>query len=277
MSCAMSSHPLENQLRIARQMLKCHHGFSDCPPHLLDVMVAAGQVRMHAKGEAIGVYGDACRYLGLLIAGNVESTRTFGDGSAYLLGLVLPGQLFNVMEVVDGVGQNSDLVARTECTVLRVPADLVRLQQSELHLGGHILACALARVLAAHLRLASARAAVNPTMPLESRVATHLRILDSVYGHRVAAGGLREVKFSQEDLASLIGISRQRLNFILKKLEAKGVIQLRYAAIVIADTAALARIAEGLAKATAPRAMLDTRRAEVNGFSWHQPVSLQFC
>lgn len=49
------------------------------------------------------------------------------------------------------------------------------------------------------------------------------------------------LKISQEELGWLVGLSRQRVNVALKKLEKEGVLQLRYGTILVSDLSKLSR------------------------------------
>jgi CRP-like cAMP-binding protein len=66
---------------------------------------------------------------------------------------------------------------------------------------------------------------------------------DGMYG--VVEGEVRFVSYriNQEDLASAVGVSRQTLSKILKKLEGTGMLRIRYGSIEVTDSQALRRVA----------------------------------
>ncbi|MEO8119162.1 MAG: Crp/Fnr family transcriptional regulator [Rhodoferax sp.] len=67
-------------------------------------------------------------------------------------------------------------------------------------------------------------------LPLEPRLLKHLQLLAQGYGMR--AGPARQrIRLPQEQLALMLGVSRQSVNKALQALEAKGAIALRYGQI----------------------------------------------
>jgi CRP-like cAMP-binding protein len=67
-------------------------------------------------------------------------------------------------------------------------------------------------------------------------------MLAASYGE--AQASQRELHLPQEQLAAMLGLSRQTTNHLLKELEARGVLRLSYAGIEILDAHGL-RLAAG--------------------------------
>ena len=66
---------------------------------------------------------------------------------------------------------------------------------------------------------------------------------DRLLAKRIAermAGGAAEIKMKQDDLAGLVGVSRQSINRTLRLWEDRGLIQRAYGKIIILDPAAIA-------------------------------------
>jgi CRP-like cAMP-binding protein len=85
------------------------------------------------------------------------------------------------------------------------------------------------------------------TLPLRARLAKQLLHLMRSYGVTSLSNG-DEIRISlqlaQEELAQLLGASRQRVNQELKAMEREDVIRIEPAGLVVRDRAALLRIAE---------------------------------
>ncbi|WP_416366551.1 Crp/Fnr family transcriptional regulator [Sphingomonas aurantiaca] len=64
-------------------------------------------------------------------------------------------------------------------------------------------------------------------------------------GGMVRAAGGDSVALRQEDIAAMIGVSRQTLNKALKAMEREGVIALAYARIRVVDAEGLRRLGKG--------------------------------
>ena len=85
------------------------------------------------------------------------------------------------------------------------------------------------------------------TLPLRARLAKQLTLLARSYGAPYAAESeetLITLQLAQEELAQLLGASRQRVNQELKTMEREGAIRIDPAGIVVRDRFALRRIAE---------------------------------
>ena len=79
----------------------------------------------------------------------------------------------------------------------------------------------------------------DPSLPLDTRLARLLHTLSSLYGLQRPEGILLDMKISQSDLADWLGVSRQRINFVIQQLQADGLIHLRYSTVTIVDAAGL--------------------------------------
>ncbi len=228
------------RLTLARRLLGRSRAFRDCPDTVLDELVSVGHIWRHEKGEILVRHGHRVGYLGLVVSGLLQTNRLYKSGTRQLTGMMAPGELFNLIEIADPELQFGEMVAKAASVVLRIPAhEVQRLQLRESR-----LAIALQRCLAARLNLVFERSAASTALPLEARVAAILNILVQLYGLPREHVVLLDIKLSQEDLADLIGVSRQRLNFALKRLEAEGIIQLGYASLMISNPARLAELAE---------------------------------
>ena len=228
------------RLTLARRLLARNTAFRDCPAHVIDELVSLGQLVRYEKGDILVRHGVRADYFGLVVSGLLEGNRLFKSGNRQLTGMLATGEVFNLLEVADQDLQFGEILARTTSVVLRVPThEFHRLQLRESR-----LAIALSRALAARLSLVFQRSAASTALPLEARAAAILQILVHLYGLKREHGVLLDVKLSQEDLADLVGVSRQRLNFALKRLEADGIVQLGYASLVISDPERLAQLAE---------------------------------
>lgn len=219
----------------ARALQRKSLGFRDCPPAVLDELLALGQVRTLARGEYMHHAGDDARSVWLLIEGALEASLLHADGQRHLLGLALPGDFIGLQCLVDELPEYHDVLARESCVAVAYPINEFR--QLRLREPGLVRACE--RQIVARMRLMSERLAGDSAVPLDVRTAHMLRMLADQYGEADDGGGEVTLRLPQTDLADWLGNSRQRTNFALKQLEAEGVIRLRYGAITIVDRQAL--------------------------------------
>jgi hypothetical protein len=103
---------------------------------------------------------------------------TRADGHRQLAGLFRPGDMFGLLEVIDGQGMSNNVSARVASTLALVPTGPLRMAMAT----DAPLAVACARQLAERSRRIYARMAMQGPVPLELRVAAMLRAVAQRYG-----------------------------------------------------------------------------------------------
>ena len=103
-------------------------------------------------------------------------------------------------------------------------------------------AISLAGVLASRVRQLSDRAEDRQTMPLPGRIAKRLLSLSQEYGKRPIVGGPVEVRMPQQDLADLVGTTRESVNKQLRAWEEDGILELGRGRVVIKQPESLGAI-----------------------------------
>ena len=76
-------------------------------------------------------------------------------------------------------------------------------------------------------------------MPLPGRMAKRLISLSEQYGKHPIVGGPVEVRLSQQDLADLVGTSRESVNKQLRAWEELGIVQLGRGRVILKRSEAL--------------------------------------
>ncbi len=226
---------------MARALLNRSLGMRDCRTDTLDMLVAAAHTRTLGKGELFLSQGDPFNMLCMVIEGSLEVSLSRLDGHRHLISFLQPGDLVGLMCLIDGQGHVNDLRARHSTTLLLVPGDDIRrLRQHDPALGH-----AFERQLVFRSRLLYERLAADPSMPLEARLARLLHLLIGLYGRASEGVVMLDMKVSQTDLADWLGVSRQRINFVIQELERAGLIRLSYSRITITDRAGLEARSKG--------------------------------
>lgn len=164
-------------------------------------------------------------------------------GKQITLTYVEPGIWFGDIAMFDGEQRTHDAYAHGATTILNVArADFQKIlaQHTELYE-------ALLRLQARRLRLLFGQVEDLNTLPLRARLAKQLSHLVRSYG--VASLSSDDewritLQLAQEELAQLLGASRQRVNQELKAMEREGVIRIEPAGLVVRDRAALLRIGD---------------------------------
>lgn len=123
------------------------------------------------------------------------------------------------------------------CTLLQVPqaAMLALLERQPVYWRE------VALLMSHKLRLSLINIEQMSLMPASARLAHRLLMIAEGYGEIEQAR--RVLQLPQEDLAAMLGLSRQTINSLLKSLEQQGIIGLSYGAIEVLDLPGLRRAA----------------------------------
>lgn len=213
--------------------------FAHCPGELREALLRLARPLRLAPGEALFARGQAAEGLCCVLRGALRVGAVQADGSETVLAFIEPGQWFGEISLIDGRPRTHDAVADGATELLLVPqaALLAWLQEHPAHWRPIAeLACAKLRMLFGVLEDIA-------HLPLEGRLARRLWLLAHGYGAR--SGPPRQLlRLPQEQLALMLGVSRQSANKALRTLEARGLIALHYGGIELLDLPALAALGE---------------------------------
>ena len=217
--------------------------FSTLSPSLRHDILRCSYPKRYKDGDLICARGDPAEVWSAVAKGAVRVSSTSITGKQVTLTYVEPGIWFGDVAIFDGERRTHDAYAHGETTMLSVTrADLQKI------LGQHVeLYEALLRLHARRIRTLFGLVEDLNTLPLRARLAKQLVHLVRSYGVPSLADG-REVRIglhlAQEELAQLLGASRQRVNQELKSLEREEIIRIEPGGLVVRNRDALMRIVE---------------------------------
>ncbi|ELA01275.1 Crp/Fnr family transcriptional regulator [Cupriavidus metallidurans] len=213
--------------------------FSTCRPETLETLLEEGQVQVLKRGEVLTRRGEPVGHLCLIVDGVLEVSATTQTGKRHVARYLEPGQLMNLIPVLDEQGAIHDAVAHEETVVLLLGKTLV--QRTLASEPG--LALALMRLLCLRSRLTYLNLAESSLATLRARCARTLLHMVDPYGMPRTDGVSISLKLSQDEFADMVGRSRPIVNKELKQLERDGIIRITYSHFLILDLAALSAIA----------------------------------
>ena len=217
--------------------------FSSLSPSLRHDILRCAYVKRFQDGELIAARGEPPEQWIACAKGAVRVSSTTLTGKQITLTYVEPGIWFGDVAMFDGERRTHDAYAHGATTILNVArADFQKIlaAHSELYE-------ALLKLQARRIRLLFGQVEDLNTLPLRARLAKQLSHLVRSYGvpSLSADDEVRiTLQLAQEELAQLLGASRQRVNQELKTMEREGVIRIEPAGLVVRDRAALLRIGE---------------------------------
>ena len=240
----LSLRPLESQ------RLEAGTWFAALPPGLRQAILACARVQHVKRGAVLARRGDAATDWVGVAGGALALGTSWRDGRAFTLSLLGPGDWYGDIALIDGSPVDLDLVAQVHSTVLLVsPPALHQLMQTQPDLRHALLQLDCSR-----LRHMFRRVEELQTLPLSQRVALKLQRLLRQFGNPSALGPALagqsparkiDLTLTQGDLAGLLCASRQRINGVLRQLQALGILGCSHGRIEVLQPQRLGDVATG--------------------------------
>src|SRR5690606_36917477 len=229
-----------------REAINSGRWFASLSPSLRHDILRCAYVKRVKDGGLIAARGDPPEEWIACARGAVRVSSTSISGKQITLTYVEPGIWFGDVASFDGEQRTHDAYAHGDTTILCVArGDFKKI------LAQHVeLYEALLRLHARRIRVLFGLVEDLNTLPLRARLAKQLLHLVRSYGVPSLANG-DEIRISlqlaQEELAQLLGASRQRVNQELKAMEREGTIRIEPAGLVVCDRPGLMRVTESVA------------------------------
>ncbi len=184
-----------------------------------------------SRSDVLFHEGDPGDRLYVIIEGKVKLGRTSGDGRENLLAILGPGEMFGELSLFDPGPRNATATAVSDAVLIGLGSeDLVTWLT-----GRPDVARQLLRALARRLRRTNENLADLVFSDVPGRVAKALLDLSERFG-RPTDDGLRVAHdLTQEELAQLVGASRETVNKALADFASRGWLRLEARAVVLLD------------------------------------------
>ena len=212
--------------------------FSALSPSLRHDIFRLGTVTRYAHGDLIVEQGELAQHWFACASGAIRFRRTSPAGKLVTLAYVEPGIWVGEAEVLYGRPCTYDAHAHGPTTLLSVPEPTFRTLLQEHPSFGE----ALLTLQAWSMRSLYCMMEDMATLPLRARLAKQLLQLLQRFGPQRTEPGESVplgLSLAQDELACLLGGSRQRVNVELKWLEREGLISVRPRGIEILDATGL--------------------------------------
>jgi len=190
-----------------------------------------------AKGSILFKEGDDGEHRYVIIEGKLKLGTSSGDGRENLLSILGPGEMFGELSLFDPGPRTSTATAVTDAKLLSLSHEKVipwLKQNPEVSLQ------LLAR-LAQRLRRTNEAVGDLVFSDVPGRVAKALIDLGDRFGKTTAEGLLVNHDLTQEELAQLVGASRETVNKALADFAGRGWLKLDGRSVLITDVERLSK------------------------------------
>jgi CRP/FNR family cyclic AMP-dependent transcriptional regulator len=195
-----------------------------------------GTIRLR-RGEVLFHEGDTGDKLYIVAEGKVKLGRTSSDGRENLLAILGPGQMFGELSLFDPGPRSATVTAVTDVAFYSLSHDdLLRWLD-----GRPDVANGLLSQLAGRLRRANDVVSDLVFSDVPGRVAKALLDLADRFGRTAEDGIHVHHDLTQEELAQLVGASRETVNKALADFASRGWLRLEPRSVVLMDPERLAR------------------------------------
>jgi CRP/FNR family transcriptional regulator len=190
-----------------------------------------------SRGEHLFLEGQEGDKLYIVLDGKLKLTRAAADGRENVISVLGPGEMFGELSLFDPRPRTSSASAITDATLAGLAHDALRAW-----LGDHPdVSIHMLKALARRLRRANDVVADLVFTDVPGRVAKNLLDLADRFGEQERDGLHVHHDLTQEELAQLVGASRETVNKALADFAARGWLQISARSVLILDTERLRR------------------------------------
>jgi CRP-like cAMP-binding protein len=203
-------------------------------------LLARSRIRDFAAGETIFLMGAPGDNMMAVLSGNVRISLSSSDGRELLLAILLPGEFFGEISLLDGKERTADATAATACSLAildrrEVLAFCERCPSAWLN---------IVNVLCNRLRKTDEHIAEVALLQLPARLARALLRGLAATDRPPEDRTSEPIQLSQGDLGKRVGAARESVNRCLRTWQQDGIIAIKGGLIVVNDRTALEELAD---------------------------------
>lgn len=205
--------------------------FESLTPEECQRVEGRSRSRSYAKNEIIYIPDEPGDNVLLLTRGRVKIVSLTPDGHESIIAFIEPGELFGELALVDRSPRNEQAEAVEPSQLLAIPRDeILRLmdQRTELSLS-------VVKWIGFRLRRIENRLKTILFRSSRERTVSILLELVSRYGRADGPHWEIGIQLSHQDLANLLGMTRETVSLSLGQLQRDGLIELNRLRIIIKD------------------------------------------
>ena len=177
------------------------------------------------RGAFVVRAGDGTDSLYILLTGRAKVTNSDEEGREIILAWLGPGEFFGEMGLIDGSPRSANVVAAEPCELLNLSSDAFqRCMQDNFQVAQKLM-----QILVRRLREADRKIESLALLDVYGRVARLLlELSEEVNGRRVV-----KKKISKQDMARMIGASREMVSKVMRDLELSGYVTVENDQVII--------------------------------------------
>jgi CRP/FNR family cyclic AMP-dependent transcriptional regulator len=193
------------------------------------------RIRSYRKNQVIFLEEEAGTYMYIVLAGKVKVTKSTQGGKESILAIHRQGDFFGEMSLLDGRTSPATVAAMEDCRIAAIDAtDFQRFLMTNEKVVRQII-----QVLCARLRHVWAQIQSLSYSTAEARIRGEIRQLGLKHGVADSRGIIIDLKVTHQEIAEMVGTSRETVTRTLARLQRGGIIKLENRRIILLDPRAL--------------------------------------
>jgi CRP/FNR family cyclic AMP-dependent transcriptional regulator len=216
--------------------LRNHPLFREFTPAAIEHLGTYMTRRSIRRGATIFAKGDAGNGLMAVLWGSVKISAPTPDGREAVLNIINPGEAFGEIALLDGRPRTADAIAMSDCELMVIDRrDFIPFLR-----GQPDIALKVIEILCARIRRTSEQVEDVMYLSFPGRLAKTLLRLTGGTGSHAAQ---RNVRITQRELSSIIGMSRESTNKQLRAWERRKWVRLERGGVTLLNPEALLKLA----------------------------------
>jgi CRP/FNR family cyclic AMP-dependent transcriptional regulator len=213
---------------VSTAVLKAVPLFSGFPEEQLRTLATVVGRKSVPRTTTIMGAGDPTDSLYIVLSGRLKVMMGDADGKEVILSILGPGEFFGEMGLIDDSPRSASVVTIEPCELLSIAKrDFKRCVEQNFE-----MAMAVMRGLVKRLRDADRKIGSLALLDVYGRVARLLiDMAENVDGQKIVTKRL-----PKQDIAKMIGASREMVSRVMKDLQMGGYIEVRGQSIIVRDT-----------------------------------------
>jgi CRP/FNR family cyclic AMP-dependent transcriptional regulator len=213
---------------VSTAVLKAVPLFASFPDDQLGMIATMVMRRSASRATTIMGAGDATDSLYIVLSGRLKVMMSDSDGKEVILAILGPGEIFGEMGLIDDEPRSASVVSLEPCELLSLSKRDFRKCLAE----NFEMSMAVMRGLVRRLREADRKIGSLALLDVYGRVSRLLLdMAETVNGEKIVTKRL-----PKQDIAKMIGASREMVSRVMKDLQVGGYIEMRGSNIVLRDT-----------------------------------------
>jgi len=198
------------------------------------------RTRIFEKRGLVYLSSDHADSVLLLASGRVKLYHITSEGKQAVLAIIDPGEFFGELAILDSGPREEFAEAMERSTVIRIPGDEIRQLMDE----QPRVSLEVSRLMGLRRRRVERRLKSLLFRSNRERLVYLLIELAERYGRRTNDGVVIGIKLSHQELANIIGSTRETVTVLLGNMQNEGALQIKRRQIILKEMERLAQSVE---------------------------------